>query len=179
MIHTRQLFYAVVVLSAATLVSACAHNTAAVKADASPVRTANGPTAPLPAAASAPADASRPERVAVPASFQDIFFDFEKAQIREDAKRALQEDAKILLTQRGTTITIGGYCDERGTDEYNLVLGNRRAEAVKHYLVALGVDPAHLKTVSYGKEKPFCTEHTEACYQENRRGHFIGSIAGP
>ncbi|MBI3621831.1 MAG: peptidoglycan-associated lipoprotein Pal [Nitrospirae bacterium] len=111
--------------------------------------------------------------------FQDAFFDFEKALIKSDMKRSLQEDAQLLKAHPELAVTIGGYCDERGTDEYNLALGERRARAVQRYLTALGVKPAQLKTISYGKEKPFCTDHTEACYQQNRRGHFISAADGP
>ncbi|HUK56163.1 MAG TPA: peptidoglycan-associated lipoprotein Pal [Nitrospiria bacterium] len=177
MIHARPFFFANFALFAALLVSACAHTTTAAKGDVSPARTETGPVAsPAP---SVPTPAASAQTVALPTRFQDAFFDFEKALIREDAKQSLQEDAKVLQTHRAMTVTIGGYCDERGTDEYNLVLGNRRAEAVKHYLAALGVDPGRLKTISYGKEKPFCTEHTEACYRQNRRGHIIGSADAP
>jgi len=111
--------------------------------------------------------------------FQDAFFDYEKALIREDAKRSLQEDALLLKRHPEWIITIGGYCDERGTDEYNLVLGNHRAEAVRRYLIALGVNAAQLRTISYGKEKPFCREQTEVCYQLNRRGQLIADENHP
>ena len=75
-------------------------------------------------------------------------------------------------------IKVEGYCDERGTEEYNLVLGNRRAETVRRLLISLGVEPSRIATISYGKDKPFCTEHNETCYQENRRGHFVTLTAG-
>lgn len=139
-----------------------------------------------PAAAPAPTPASpQPEtvpRVQEPAqvtlemptlSLKDAFFDFDKSLIREDAKMALKEDAKLLKERPDAKIQIEGHCDERGTDDYNLALGNRRAEAVKRYLISLGVDASRISTVSFGEEKPFCTEPNATCYQENRRGHFV------
>jgi len=107
--------------------------------------------------------------------FQDVFFDYDKALLRQEIRSKLEADAKMLKEHPEMKTTIEGHCDERGSGEYNLVLGNRRAEAVKRYLINLGVEPSQLSTISYGKEKPFCSEHNEACYQENRRAHFVGS----
>ncbi|MBI3802962.1 MAG: peptidoglycan-associated lipoprotein Pal [Nitrospirae bacterium] len=104
---------------------------------------------------------------------QDTFFDYDKALLRQEAKTGLIEDAKALKEHPETKVTIEGHCDERGTTEYNLTLGNRRAEAVKRYLIDLGVAPSQLSTISYGKEKPFCSEQSEGCYRENRRAHFV------
>jgi|ERR1700730_10194637 peptidoglycan-associated lipoprotein len=104
---------------------------------------------------------------------QDAYFDLDKADIRPDARTALSKTAEFLRTYPQIKATIEGHCDERGSTEYNLGLGDRRASAVKQYLVSLGISADRLTTVSYGKEKPFCMEASEPCYQQNRRGHFV------
>jgi len=102
----------------------------------------------------------------------DAFFDYDSAEIRPDARSALQKTADFLKGYPNTHVAIEGHCDERGSTEYNLALGQRRANAVKQYLVSLGINPDTLTTTSWGKEKPFCTQSTEECYAQNRRGHF-------
>jgi len=104
---------------------------------------------------------------------RDAYFDYDKADIRADAKEALAKTADFFRNYPQLRVTIEGHCDERGSTEYNLALGDRRANAVKQYLVSLGIPADRLSTVSYGKEKPFCTASDEACYQQNRRGHFV------
>jgi len=104
---------------------------------------------------------------------RDAYFDYDKADIRADGQEALGKTADFFRKYPQLRVTIEGHCDERGSTEYNLALGDRRASAVKQYLVSLGIPADRLSTVSYGKEKPFCTESDEACYQQNRRGHFI------
>jgi len=104
---------------------------------------------------------------------RDAYFDFDKADIRPDARAALTTTADFLKKYPRFKVTIEGHCDERGSTEYNLGLGDRRASAVKQFLVSLGISADRLSTVSYGKEKPFCLEHAEACWQQNRRGHFV------
>jgi peptidoglycan-associated lipoprotein len=124
-------------------------------------------------------EASKPLDVGLSGqSFQDAFFDYDKYLIRNDAKEALQRDAEVLNNHPNMKVQIEGHCDDRGTEEYNLVLGNHRAEAVKQYLVTLGVDASRISIISYGKDKPFCSQHSETCYQENRRGHFDPLTAG-
>ncbi len=103
---------------------------------------------------------------------QDAYFDYNKADVRADARTALARTADFLKNYPQVRIVIEGHCDERGSTEYNLVLGDRRAAAAKQYLVSLGVSADRLTTVSYGKEKPFCTSSNEECWQQNRRGHF-------
>ena len=107
---------------------------------------------------------------------QDAFFDYDKTDIRGDARDALTRDAAALqavLTEfPNATIVIEGHCDERGSAEYNLGLGDRRASAAKEFLQGLGVPADRLKTISYGKERPQCTDQGEACWQKNRRAHF-------
>jgi peptidoglycan-associated lipoprotein len=104
---------------------------------------------------------------------QDIHFDFDKYAIHNEDKPALERVAQILRTNSGMKVDVEGNCDERGTIEYNLALGDRRATAAKEYLTALGIQPGRMDTVSYGKEKPLCTEHNEACWAKNRRDHFV------
>jgi peptidoglycan-associated lipoprotein len=104
---------------------------------------------------------------------KDAFFEYAKADLRDDVRTALAADAEWLKRYRSVQFLIEGHCDERGTSEYNLALGDRRANAAKEYLVSLGVDASRVKTVSYGRERPFCSESTEDCWQQNRRGHFL------
>ena len=104
---------------------------------------------------------------------KDAYFDFNKADIRSDAREALGKTADFLRKYPQIKATIEGHCDERGSTEYNLVLGDRRATAVKNYLVQLGISADRLNTVSYGKEKPFCSESNEECWQRNRVGHLV------
>src|SRR5712691_10379962 len=104
---------------------------------------------------------------------RDAYFDYDKADIRPDARAALSQTADFLKRHPSIKATIEGHCDERGSTEYNLALGDRRATAVKQFLVSLGISADRLSTVSYGKEKPFCMESNESCWQQNRRGHFV------
>ena len=104
---------------------------------------------------------------------RDAYFDFNKADIRGDARTALAQTAQYLRNYPTERVTVEGHCDERGSTEYNLALGDRRASAVKQYLVSLGISADRINTVSFGKEKPFCMQSTEDCYQQNRRGHFV------
>jgi peptidoglycan-associated lipoprotein len=112
----------------------------------------------------------------ISSEIQDGFFDYDKSDIRADARDALTRDAgalkAILAEFPSATIMVEGHCDERGSAEYNLGLGDRRASAAKDFLVQLGVPADRLKTISYGKERPQCTESTESCWQKNRRAHF-------
>jgi peptidoglycan-associated lipoprotein len=104
---------------------------------------------------------------------KDAFFDYDKSDLRDDARTVLAADADWLKKNRTIQFLIEGHCDERGTSEYNLALGDRRANAAKEYLVSLGVDASRVRTVSYGKERPFCNQSTEECWQQNRRAHFL------
>ncbi len=104
---------------------------------------------------------------------QDIYFDFDSWSISHDAAKYLEAGAKWLQANPGKALTIEGHCDQRGTQDYNLVLGQKRAEAAREYLVNLGVQPDRIKIVSYGKERPFCQNDSEDCFQENRRNHMV------
>jgi peptidoglycan-associated lipoprotein len=104
---------------------------------------------------------------------KDAYFDLDKADIRADARNALSMTAQFLRSYPQIKVAIEGHCDERGSTEYNIALGDRRAQAAKDFIVSLGVPADRIQTVSYGKERPFCTEHDEACWQQNRRAHFV------
>ena len=103
---------------------------------------------------------------------QDAFFDYDTYDIRGDAQAVLGRDASFLVSHPNVKVVIGGYCDERGSNEYNLALGQNRADAAKNALVSAGVAANRIRVVSYGKEKPFCTDSTEECWQQNRRAGF-------
>jgi peptidoglycan-associated lipoprotein len=103
---------------------------------------------------------------------QDAFFDYDTYDIRSDAQAVLAKDASFLVSHPDIKVVIGGYCDERGSNEYNLALGQKRADAAKNALVQAGVAANRIRVVSYGKEKPFCSESTEECWQQNRRAGF-------
>lgn len=110
---------------------------------------------------------------------QDIYFDYDRSDVREDARQTLTHDAdllkRIFASDPGFMVVIEGHCDERGSAEYNLGLGDRRATAAKEFLIQLGVPADHLTTISYGKDRPACTEANEQCYQRNRRAHLASS----
>jgi peptidoglycan-associated lipoprotein len=106
------------------------------------------------------------------ANVQDIFYDYDSADVRPDAQATLSKDASYLASHPDIKIVVGGYCDERGSNEYNIGLGQNRADAAKNALVSAGVAANRIRTISYGKEKPFCTESTEECWQQNRRAGF-------
>jgi peptidoglycan-associated lipoprotein len=122
-------------------------------------------------AVSAPTSGMSDEQ-AFHANVQDIFYDYDSADIRTDAQSTLAKDAAYLNSHPDIRFIIGGYCDERGSNEYNLGLGQQRAEAAKTAIVNAGVAASRVRVISYGKEKPFCTQSTEDCWQQNRRAGF-------
>ena len=103
----------------------------------------------------------------------DAFFDYNQTTLGDEDRRVLQRDAQWLAKWPQTKVVVEGHCDERGTAEYNLALGDRRAEVVTEYLTSLGVSPSRVETRSLGKEAPFCRDSGEACWAQNRRGHFV------
>jgi len=103
----------------------------------------------------------------------DAFFDFDEASLRADAKTALENNAKWMEKNSGVNVIVEGHCDERGSVEYNLALGERRAKAAKEYLVSYGIAAGRLTTISYGKERPFDPGHDENAWAQNRRAHFV------
>jgi peptidoglycan-associated lipoprotein len=143
------------------------------------------PPPPPPPPPPAPAPAPRPlseeevfarkslEQLNSERPLDDVFFDLDRADIRDDARAPLQKNADWIKKWSSTAVSIEGHCDSRGSAEYNLALGTRRANAVKEYLVNLGVPANRIAVISKGKEQPFCTEENESCWQQNRRGHFV------
>jgi peptidoglycan-associated lipoprotein len=145
------------------------------------------PPAPPPPPAPAPAPPSTPRALTEEEVFSrksvdqlnaekpltDAYFDYDKSDLREDGRASLQKDSQYLKKWSSIVVSVEGHCDSRGSAEYNLALGSRRATAVKDYLVSLGVAANRITVVSKGKEQPFCGEESEACWQQNRRGHFI------
>ena len=103
----------------------------------------------------------------------DIFFDFDQSDLRAEARERLAKNAQWLAAHPEFTVTLEGHCDERGTNEYNLALGDRRAAAARDYLSSLGVAANRMRTISYGEERPFCTQSDESCWSQNRRAHFV------
>ncbi len=106
------------------------------------------------------------------AGLRDVFFGYDSWTISEDGRQALTRDTEWMKSNTSAIVKVEGHCDERGTSAYNLVLGEKRAKTVRNYLVELGVSANRLSVVSYGKERPSCNEHSESCYQQNRRGHL-------
>jgi peptidoglycan-associated lipoprotein len=133
------------------------------------------PATPPPVVAAPPAPAPRPaptEFKSIP-ELRDVFFDFDKSTIRPDAARTLDTNIGWLKANASALILIEGHCDERGTNAYNLALGERRAKATQDYLEAGGVAAARITIISYGEERPACTARNEACWAQNRRAHFL------
>lgn len=119
-------------------------------------------------------DEIRSEQAAADAAgLRDVFFGYDSFAISEEGRQALARNAEWIKANPGSQLKIEGHCDERGTSAYNLVLGEKRAKAARNYLVELGVSANRLGVVSYGKERPFCKDHSEACYAQNRRGHVV------
>jgi peptidoglycan-associated lipoprotein len=141
-------------------------------APAPPAVTAAPTPAPTPAPAPAPARPAVRDFAAVP-ELQDIYFDFDKYDIRPADTKTLDANAAWLKSNPNHLILIEGHCDERGTNEYNLALGERRAKSTMNYLVSQGVQANRITIISYGEERPVCTEKTEACWAKNRRSHFL------
>ncbi len=105
--------------------------------------------------------------------FKDVLFDYDRYNIIQDARAALDSTAEWLTKNKNINVVIEGHCDERGTNEYNLALGERRAKSVRDYLSSLGISSGRMSFVTYGEEKPLCTEQNESCWQKNRRAHFV------
>jgi peptidoglycan-associated lipoprotein len=186
MTRARRLASLVVLCSAITIAAAGCHKKVPPPAPAPPPPAAAPappppppPPPPAPTPPPAPRTPSEEELFArksldeLSRELTDVYFDYDESAIREDGRAPLQRDADWLKRWTSTQITVEGHCDERGSPQYNLALGSRRATAVKDYLVSLGVPAPRITVVSKGKEQPFCTQSGESCWQQNRRGHFI------
>jgi peptidoglycan-associated lipoprotein len=137
---------------------------------------AAAPAAPSPAAPVAPAPSERPpapREFAEVAELQNIYFDFDKYNIRPDAAKTLEGNVDWMRSNADTLILIEGHCDERGTNEYNLALGERRAKSTRDHLIAHGIAADRITIISYGEERPTCMERNEGCWAKNRRAHFL------
>lgn len=119
------------------------------------------------------AELTKEEKAAIEAGLQDVFFGYDQWTLSDRGMEALNRGANYLKDHPMMVLKIEGHCDERGTVDYNMVLGDKRAKAARAYLIEAGVSPKQIAIVSYGKERPFCFEHDESCYQQNRRGHMV------
>ena len=119
---------------------------------------------------------TKEEKAAIEAGLQDVFFGYDQWALSDSGMEALNHDAQWLKDHPGAVMKVEGHADERGTADYNLVLGDKRAKAARSYLIESGVGPKQLAIVSYGKARPFCTEASESCYQQNRRGHVLLNV---
>lgn len=126
-------------------------------------------TAPPPSTDTAPPASDEGTSTAL----QDAYFDFDDASLRDDAKNALEGNAKYMERNSGMAVVVEGHCDERGSVEYNIALGEKRARAAKDFLVSYGVTASRITTISYGKERPFDPGHSEEAWAKNRRAHFV------
>lgn len=122
------------------------------------------------------AELTREEKAAIEAGLQDVFFGYDQWTLSDAGMEALNRDAQWLKAHPGAVMKVEGHCDERGTADYNVVLGDKRAKAARSYLIESGVSPRQVAIVSYGKERPFCTDPAESCYQQNRRDHVLLNV---
>ena len=132
-----------------------------------------------PASPGSSLDALRQGRAAADGPMKTIYFDFDSYVLSADSRVVLKSNAAWLIANPGSVVEIEGHCDERGTTEYNLALGAKRARAAMDYLITLGVNTSRMKTTSYGEELPACRDATEACYLDNRRARFVESRVRP
>ena len=159
----------------ATTAASAPPPTGSPSSSAAPSTSPSGPSmTPSPAAPSTSSSTTppRPSEFSENANLKDVFFDFDKYDIRPGDAKILDTDA-AWLKSNNDLVLIEGHCDERGTNEYNLALGERRAKSTMNYLVAQGVQASRITIISYGEERPTCTEHSEDCWAKNRRAHFL------
>jgi peptidoglycan-associated lipoprotein len=122
------------------------------------------------------AELTKEEKAAIEAGLQDVFFGYDQWVLSDPGMEALNLDAQWLKDHPGAVMKVEGHCDERGTADYNMVLGEKRAKTARGYLLESGVAPKQVAIVSYGKARPFCSDPAESCYQQNRRGHVLLSV---
>ena len=192
MTRVRELVFACTVSAAVAIAATGCHKNVAPPAPAPPPPPPpTAPATPPPPAPPPPAAQPTPARAAPQLTDEqlfaqktlaqlnaekplaDVYFDLDESTLRDDAKAPLQRDADWMKRWTSTQVTVEGHADERGSAEYNLALGERRAQTVKEYLVSLGIPAGRVTVVSKGKEQPVCTQHDESCWQQNRRGHFV------
>ena len=177
--HSRIPHYTIILLASLFTLWGCPKNaqvTTAPEASTSETPVAAAPYAGEQQEAGTRTSGEASERSAASSSgLQPIFFDFDKSFIREDSRRAMKTNAEWLKSHPKATVRIEGNCDERGTREYNQALGQRRASSAKKFLTDLAIPAKRITLLSYGKEKPVCTEGSEECWQKNRRGDFVGA----
>lgn len=128
------------------------------------------------AAARQRAEITKEEKAAIEAGLLDVFFGYDQWTLSDTGMQALNHDATWLKDHPGAVMKVEGHCDERGTADYNIVLGDKRAKAARSYLIESGVASKQVVIVSYGKARPFCTESNESCYEQNRRGHVLLNV---
>lgn len=124
-------------------------------------------------------EAHREGKSAGSGPLMEVYFDFDRYDLRPDAREALKANAEWLRSNRSSRVEVEGHADERGTSQYNLALGSKRAQSARDYLVSLGVSAGRLSTISYGEELPACNQHNEECWQKNRRARFVVRVARP
>lgn len=122
------------------------------------------------------AEITKEEKAAIEAGLLDVFFGYDQWMLSDGGMEALNLDAQWLKDHPKAVMRVEGHCDERGTADYNVVLGDKRAKAARNYLIESGVSPRQVAIVSYGKARPFCTDSNESCYQQNRRGHVLLNV---
>jgi peptidoglycan-associated lipoprotein len=169
----RTMWHLIVLVALVALSAGCAKKTAPVNPPPTPPQNTEtpAPTPPAPPKEDVP-PTPIPSRVSS-SDFQPAFFDLDSYALRDDARSALDADAKLLRDNADVNVTIEGHCDERGTSEYNQALGERRAQAARDYLVAAGISAGRLNVISYGKERPFDPGHDESAWAKNRRAHLV------
>jgi len=158
---------------AALMAAGCAKKATEAPPAPAPAPPVVQPTTPVPEPTPTPEPTPAPTSKVTSEDFTDVFFDLDSYTLRDDAKVALDKAAKLLRDNAGTSLTVEGHCDERGTVEYNQALGEKRANAARDYLVAAGVPAARVQSLSYGKERPFAEGHDESSWAQNRRAHFV------
>ena len=185
----NRLLSVVVVLGAVVLINACGKKQPPVTPPPPPPPPAAQPAPPPPAPPPAPAPTPPPPPPAPTEAevfakmslselnaqkpLAEVFFEYDQSDLSDTARASLQKNSEWLRKWLSTTVTVEGHADSRGTSEYNLALGERRASAIRDYLVSLGVTGTRVNVVSMGEEQPACTEEAEACWRQNRRGHFV------
>jgi peptidoglycan-associated lipoprotein len=187
MTRSSKALVSAVALAVVTLSVACSKKppVTAPQPPPAPAPTTPAPPPPPPPPPPAPAPAPRPlsedevfasktlAQLNAEKPLEDVSFDYDKAELKADARASLAKNAAWLTRWASARVLVEGHCDARGTNEYNLALGEKRASAVRDYLVSLGIAADRVQSVTKGEESPFCLEETEACFAQNRRGHFI------